>query len=198
MARNAEPGTVAATARSAHISAWSGRPDITIQFASDVAARAPISASTAGSCACHAASKRSSALGDPRNTSSRPVKASRRALDGLARLQDACRRRGIRRVEERSPQRRAIDALAPPHSVTARLPARAPTLRRRHRRWQRSPRPMLRARRPTPHQDQVTRPPDEQVGRDRRLVRRPARAVRAGSSGSGRRRSRHGTTDGQR
>ena len=52
-------------ARSAHMSAWSERPERTIQLASDVAARAPISDSVAGSWLCHAANRRSSASSDP-------------------------------------------------------------------------------------------------------------------------------------
>ena len=54
---------------------------MTIQLVREVAARAPISPSVAGSWACHAASRRPSALGDPVNTPSSPVRASRRALE---------------------------------------------------------------------------------------------------------------------
>ena len=54
---------------------------MTIQLANDVAARAPISRSPSGSWACHAASKRPSALGEPVKTPRSPVSASWRALD---------------------------------------------------------------------------------------------------------------------
>jgi hypothetical protein len=47
------------------MSAWSERPEMTIQFASDVAARAPISASVPGSWLSHAANRRFSASSDP-------------------------------------------------------------------------------------------------------------------------------------
>ena len=62
---SADPGRVPSTARSAHMSAWSERPEMTIQFASDVAARAPISDSVPGSWLSHAASRRFSASADP-------------------------------------------------------------------------------------------------------------------------------------
>ena len=76
----AESGGVAPTARPAHMSANSGRPEMTIQLASEVAACPPTSGSRSSSCACQAASKRPSAPGEPVSTPSSPVSASRRAL----------------------------------------------------------------------------------------------------------------------
>src|ERR1035438_10420560 len=80
MARSTVPAAVPLTARSAQVIAGPGRPDRTIQLVRDVAARAPTSRSVCGSWACHAASKRPSALGDPVYTPRSPVRASRRAL----------------------------------------------------------------------------------------------------------------------
>ena len=80
MAQSSESGTVLVTARSAQITPSSGRPEMTIQLAREVAARAPMFGSLSGLCADQAATRRSSVFGDPVYTPRRPSRASRRAL----------------------------------------------------------------------------------------------------------------------
>ena len=154
-----QPARVRPTARSAHMRAWSGRPQMTIQLAMDVAARAPISRSVFGSCASHTASNRRSALGDPVKTPRTPVKASRRALEPSQEARARAAARCIGGVEVDGGGGEQAGFPVPRQLAIRPRPVPGPRPRSPVAPAAERPGRMRRARRPTPHQAHRRRGP---------------------------------------
>ena len=156
-----------ATARSAHTSAWSGRPDMTIQLANDVAARAPIQPFALwimGLPRSEQAILGTGRSGEDSKKSGQGVATSAGRLTGG---QDSGRRRGVGSIEvdDRGVEQSTLSVL---HGRRAgRRLFSSPRRGTQFSEAKHSPEPMLRTRWPAPRLDQAMRRPDGPVAPDR-------------------------------